>query len=233
MNLRTALMPCRAVDVGGRWNALMAASRGAVPGSRANKASKLAGTASPALGVSAAEVLDTTPSKSTWMTNGAMGLGGRTSNTSCTDSLRLTEPGAPPPELSLSVRSAARATTETLSVPRVSLPLGESTGRGAMDERSCPATSSALSDTWQMPYLMREAIRGHQRSSEVIRGHQRSSEHVMWQTPYVEALPLRKMVLTTSCISLSSSSAASSAVASFTASFESGASVNDLEKGSA
>jgi len=25
-------------------------------------------------------------------------------------------------------------------------------------------------------YLMREAIRGHQRSSEVIRGHQRSSE---------------------------------------------------------
>ena len=41
---------------------------------------------------------------------------------------------------------------------------------------TCPSSSS---------YLMREAIRGHQRSSEVIRSHHRSSEVIILIVPIV------------------------------------------------
>ena len=42
--------------------------------------------------------------------------------------------------------------------------------------RVFPATKDCMAAPCHDAYLMREVIRGHQRSSEVIRGHQRSSE---------------------------------------------------------
>ena len=48
--------------------------------------------------------------------------------------------------------------------------VGRSWQRATRSAIGSPSSSSSVS------YLMRQAIRGHQRSSEVIRGHQRSSE---------------------------------------------------------